>query len=72
MMKRIISLVLVLLIISTLPISVMAAEDTAIQEAFEATGDYMAALGDPSAGSTGGEWMVLGFARSGREVPDSY
>ena len=72
MMKRIISLVLVLLIISTLPISVMAAEDTAIQEAFEATGDYMAALGDPSAGSTGGEWMVLGFARSGREVPDNY
>ena len=72
MMKRIISLVLVLLIISTLPISAMAAEDTAIQEAFEATGDYMAALGDPSAGSTGGEWMVLGFARSGREVPDSY
>ena len=72
MMKRIISLVLVLLIISTLPISVMAAEDTAIQEAFEATGDYMAALGDPSAGSTGGEWMVLGFARSGREVPENY
>ena len=72
MMKRIISLVLVLLIISTLPISAMAAEDTAIREAFEATGDYMAALGDPSAGSTGGEWMVLGFVRSGRSVPDSY
>ena len=71
-MKRILSLVLVLLIISTLPISAMAAEDTAIREAFEATGDYMAALGDPSAGSTGGEWMALGFARSGREVPDSY
>ena len=72
MMKRILSLVLVLLIISALPISAMAAEDTTIREAFEATGDYMAALGDPSAGSTGGEWMALGFARSGREVPDSY
>ena len=72
MMKRILSLVLVLLIIFTLPISAMAAEDTAIWEAFETTGDYMAALGDPSAGSTGGEWMALGFARSGREVPDSY
>ena len=72
MMKRILSLVLVLLIIAALPISALAAEDTAIREAFEATGDYMAALGDPSAGSTGGEWMVLGFARSGREVPDSY
>lgn len=71
-MKRILSLVLVLLVIFTLPISAMAAEDTAIREAFEATGDYMAALGDPSAGSTGGEWMALGFARSGRDVPDSY
>ena len=72
MMKRILSLVLVLLIIAALPISALAAEDTAIREAFEATGDYMAALGDPSAGSTGGEWMVLGFARSGREVAESY
>ena len=72
MMKRILSLVLVLLIIAVLPISAMAAEDTTIREAFETTGDYMAALGDPSAGSTGGEWMALGFARSGREVPGSY
>ena len=72
MMKRILSLVLVLLIISALPISAMAAEEDSIREAFETTGDYMAALGDPSAGSTGGEWMALGFARSGREVPDSY
>ena len=72
MMKRILSLVLVLLIISALPVSAMAAEEDSIREAFETTGDYMAALGDPSAGSTGGEWMALGFARSGRGVPDSY
>ena len=72
MMKRILSLVLVLLIIAALPVSAMAAEEDSIREAFETTGDYMAALGDPSAGSTGGEWMALGFARSGREVPASY
>ena len=71
-MKRIMSLILVLLILVAFPVNAMAAEDTAIREAYEATGDYMAALGDPTAGSTGGEWMVLGFARSGREVPDSY
>ena len=70
--KRILSLVLVLLIILALPVSAMAAEEDSIREAFETTGDYMAALGDPSAGSTGGEWMALGFARSGREAPDSY
>ena len=71
-MKRVLSLALVLLIILALPVSAMTAEEDFIREAFETTGDYMAALGDPSAGSTGGEWMALGFARSGREVPDSY
>ena len=71
-MKRVLSLVLVLLIILALPVSAMAAEEDSIREAFETTGDYMAALGDPSAGSTGGEWMALGFARSGRDVPASY
>lgn len=71
-MKRVLSLVLVLLIILALPVSAMAAEEDSVWEAFETTGDYMAALGDPSAGSTGGEWMALGFARSGREVPASY
>ena len=71
-MKRVLSLVLVLLIIATLSLSAMAAEEDTIREAFDTTGDYMAALGDPTAGSTGGEWMVLGFVRSGRSVPDSY
>jgi len=33
------------------------------------TGDYMEALGTPSVGSTGGEWMVIGLARSDRNVP---
>ena len=72
MMKQFLSFVLALLIILALPVSAMAAEEDSIREAFETTGDYMAALGDPSAGSTGGEWMALGFARSGRDVPDSY
>ena len=71
-MKRVFSILLVLCLLATLPVSAMAAEEDSIREAFETTGDYMAALGDPSAGSTGGEWMALGFARSGRDVPDSY
>lgn len=71
-MKRVISILIVLCLLAALPISAFAAEENTIREAFEATGDYMASLGDPSAGSTGGEWMALGFARSGREVPDSY
>ena len=72
MMKRIISALLAVLLLAAFPVSAFAAEEDTIREAFETTGDYMASLGEPSAGSTGGEWMVLGFARSGREVPDSY
>ena len=71
-MKRVFSILIVLCLLATLPVSAMAAEEDSIREAFETTGDYMAALGDPSAGSTGGEWMALGFARSGRGVPASY
>lgn len=71
-MKRVFSILLVLCLLATLPVSAFAAEEDTIREAFETTGDYMASLGDPSAGSTGGEWMALGFARSGREVPESY
>ena len=71
-MKRVFSILLVFCLLATLPVSAFAAEEDPIREAFETTGDHMAALGDPSAGSTGGEWMALGFARSGREVPGSY
>ncbi|MFR8333042.1 MAG: prenyltransferase/squalene oxidase repeat-containing protein [Oscillospiraceae bacterium] len=43
--------------------------------AYQSTGDYLTALGKeytPTVGSIGGEWMVLGLARSGREVPAGY
>lgn len=72
MNRKILSVLLAVLILAALPVSVLAAREDAIREAFESTGDYMAALGEPAAGSTGGEWMVVGFARSGREVADSY
>ena len=71
-MKRVFSILLILCLLATLPVSAFAAEEDAVLEAFETTGDYMASLGDPTAGSIGGEWMVLGFARSGRDVADSY
>ena len=71
-MKRVLSALLMLALLLTIPITAFAAEEDTIREAFASTGDYMASLGDPSAGSTGGEWMALGFARSGREVADSY
>ena len=40
-----------------------------VSDPYITTGDYMEALGTPSVGSIGGEWMVIGLARSGRTVP---
>ncbi len=71
-MKRFLSLILAaLLLLGALPFA-NAAEEDAVQTVLTATGDYMDSLGAPVAGSTGGEWMVLGFARSGRDVASSY
>ena len=39
---------------------------------YKTTGDFMAALGTPGVNSTGGEWMTIGLARSGRTVPAGY
>ena len=39
---------------------------------YKTTGDFMAALGTPTVNSTGGEWMTIGLARSGRTVPAGY
>ena len=39
---------------------------------YKTTGDFMGTLGTPTVNSTGGEWMVIGLARSGRLVPAGY
>ena len=41
-------------------------------EIYKTTGNFMATLGTPTVNSTGGEWMVIGLARSGRPVPAGY
>ena len=42
------------------------------EDIYKTTGDYLESLGTPSVGSIGGEWMVIGLARSGRDVPKGY
>ncbi len=42
------------------------------EKIYDSVGDYIASLGVPNVGSVGGEWMVIGLARSGREVPKGY
>ena len=39
---------------------------------YKTTGDFMGTLGTPTVNPTGGEWMVIGLARSGRPVPAGY
>ena len=46
--------------------------DATTEEIYNTTGNYIASLGTPSVGSIGGEWMALGLARSGKNVPDDY
>ena len=39
---------------------------------YKTTGDFIQGLGTPTVNSIGGEWMVIGLARSGRTVPTGY
>ena len=49
-----------------------AARAAYAENAYQTTGDLLETLGTPDVGSVGGEWMVIGLARSGRTVPDGY
>lgn len=50
-----------------------AVDDSTLDAAVKDTAKYVyEAVQDPQVGSIGGEWAVLGLARSGYDVPDSY
>jgi len=67
-MKKILSIVLTLMIISQ---PVFAQPD--LEAALQDTAEYIyTAVTEPQLGSTGGEWSVIGLARSGYEVPQQY
>ena len=50
----------------------LAEQSERLEKIYQTTGDFMATLGTPTVNSTGGEWMVIGLARSGRTVPAGY
>ena len=46
-----------------------------VETIYQATGSYLEALSaehTPTVGSVGGDWIIIGLARSGRDVPDAY
>ena len=43
-----------------------------VADIYKSTGDYLEKLGIPTVNTVGGEWMVIGLARSDRNVPEGY
>lgn len=70
-MKKIIAMLLALLMCMSGALAEGAMPEN-VNNAYQTTGDYLETLGTPGVGSIGGEWMVIGLARSGRAVPDGY
>ena len=72
--KRTGVLLLVLaLLIGCLPSTVFGVDTADLQKAAALSAAYMQkAVKDPQPGTVGGEWAILGLARSGIDVPDTY
>ena len=72
-MNRTAALLLALCLALNLSVPARAAADAALQSDVSASAAYLVkTVSDPQVGSIGGEWAVLGLARSGYSVPDSY
>ena len=72
-MKKSISLVLVFICLLAIAVPAAAAKETDLQSLVNGSAKYMlSAVKAPEPGDVGGEWAVLGLARSGYTVPDGY
>lgn len=72
--KRALCLLLIVLLLcgSCLP-AMAAVTDAQLQSAVQQSASYMQKMvADPQVSSVGGEWAVIGLARSGAAVPQSY
>ena len=72
-MKKLTSLFLALVLIVSAAIPAFAASDATLDTTINTTAAYMLrTVTKPQVDSVGGEWAVIGLARSGYDVPDSY
>ncbi len=72
-MKKTISMVLILACILALAVPVAAAREPDLQALVDESAKYMlAVVSKPDHADIGGEWAVLGLARSGYSVPEGY
>lgn len=72
-MKKFISIVLTLTILFSLSSEVLAFDISKVDATLESVGNYLyKTLKEPQFSSIGGEWAVLGLARSDMAIPDEY
>lgn len=70
---RAVGLLLAVCMALSLSAPALAVSDTELQSDVTASAAYMVkTVSNPQVGSIGGEWAVLGLARSGYDVPESY
>ena len=71
--KRGLSLLLTLVLMLSLCVPAMAVSKSELTSAISESAEYMLnAVKAPQVGSIGGEWAVIGLARSGYDVPQEY
>ena len=72
-MRKLTSIILAITLILSLTITAFAADTAAIDTAIERTAAYVYnTVKSPQVDSIGGEWAVLGVARSGYTAPDAW
>ena len=71
--RRALAVLLALCMALGLTAHASAVSDAALEAAFTDTAQYVyKTVKSPQVGSVGGEWAVLGLARSGYEIPETY
>lgn len=71
--KRSISALLVLALVFSLSLSAMALSKEELKSKVDKAAEYIhETVKNPQLGAVGGEWAILGLARSGYTVPDEY
>lgn len=72
-MKKSMSIFLCLIMIFSVSAQVFAVDNQAVNTYVENVGNYLyQTVPNPQVGSIGGEWLVMGLARSGLDIPDEY
>jgi hypothetical protein len=72
-MRKLLAVILAVILAISLTTPSFAADKAALDKAVSKTTAYMLkTVKDPQVDSVGGEWAVIGLARSGYSVPDTY